>query len=317
MDDGGYQRKETGRGHPPLRQWLWLFFALFVTLVPGIANAQTVNQYTTTTSGVIADNNCGAASQIVRTFTVPTSYIVADVDLGVLVTHTYRSDLRITLTSPQGTSVTVMTWSGNVQSGDNLNDRFDDEAAAAISTHNATGNDSTTATLPDYQHQYRPSNPLSVFDGQNAQGNWTLVVCDAVAVDSGTFQRADLFITDTKLTVTKTSSLIRDPVNDVSNPKAIPGALVRYCVLLTNSGGIAHTAIVMKDNPPIQTSYVPGSMRSGTSCAAATVVEDDDASGADESDPAGMSISGPTLTGTLSSLAAGASFAFTFDVLLN
>ena len=62
--------------------------------------AQTLTQYSNATTGAITDVNCGTAAQITRTFTVPTSAIIGDVDLGVLLTHTFRSDLRITLRSP-------------------------------------------------------------------------------------------------------------------------------------------------------------------------------------------------------------------------
>ena len=286
--------------------WLW---------APSV-QAQSTTQYSNTTTGTITDNNCGTAGQITRTFVVPISYIVADVDLGVLLSHTYRSDLRITLTSPVGTSVTVMTWSGNVQSGDNLNDRFDDEAAAAITTHNATANDSTTATLPNFAHQYRPSNPLSVFDGQNALGTWTMVLCDAVANDVGTFARADLFITSTRLTATKSNTLISDPINGTTNPKYMPGAVVRYCVLVTNEGGISHNNVSLADPLPTTLTFVPGSMRSGTNCNAATI-EDDNTTGADESDLIGMSFTGTTISGAQATLTAGSTIAFVFDVTVN
>lgn len=293
---------------------------LLSCVFPTLAHAQIVNQYSNTTTGAITDNNCGTAAQITRTFNVPTSYTVSDVNLGIFLSHTYRSDLRITLRSPAATTVTVMTWVGNVQSGDNLNDLFDDEAAAAIGSHNATVTDPLTPAPPPYSHSFRPSNPLSAFDGQNALGNWTLVVCDAVGSDVGTFTRADLYISQTKLAVTKTSSIVSDPVNLATNPKAIPGATIRYCMLVTNpsaAGTVPATNVAVSDALPANTTYVAGSLRSGTSCAGATTVEDDNAIGADETDPFGMSISGTTISGTAASLALGSSFALVFDALVN
>jgi hypothetical protein len=130
-----------------------LCVALFLMLWPALAQAQTVNQYTNTTSGAIVDStNC--ATTVTRTFTVSTSFLVSDVNLGVFLTHTYRSDLRISLTSPLGTTVNVMTNTGG--EGDNLNDLFDDEAAGPISGHNATVTDPTTAP-PPYSHSFEPS----------------------------------------------------------------------------------------------------------------------------------------------------------------
>jgi uncharacterized repeat protein (TIGR01451 family) len=290
-----------------------VLFALTAIACPAVA--QTVTQYSNTTSQAITDNNCGTAAQITRTFTVP-SFIVGDVDLGVLVSHTYRSDLRLTLRSPAGTTVTVMTWTGNVQSADNLNERFDDEATNLIANH-ANTNDSTTAILPNYEHQSRPSNPLSAFDGQNAGGMWTMVLCDGVASDVGTFLRADLFLTATSLTVAKTSSIVRDPVNITANPKAIPGATVRYCVLATNNGGATHSNVALNDPLPTGMTYAIGSLRSGTSCAGATAVEDEDATGADDTDGVSMSVSGSSIAGIQTTLAAGASVAFVFNATVN
>jgi uncharacterized repeat protein (TIGR01451 family) len=288
-------------------------------LNPSPASAQTVTQYTNTTTGLIIDNNCSASAQIARTFTVPTSYIVGDVNIGVFANHTYRSDLRITLRSPAGTTVTVMTWTGNVQSGDNLNDLFDDEAAAAIGTHNATAADPLTPVPPPYSHSFRPSNPLSAFDGQNAAGTWTMVICDVVAADTGQLRRTDLYITSTSLSVVKTSSTISDGVSS-ANPKSVPGAVTQYCLLVTNNGNTetaASTNVQAVDVVPANMTYVAGSLFSGTSCSTATTAEDDDAAGADESDPFGVSVTGSTVTGITASLAAGGTFAIVFRATVN
>jgi uncharacterized repeat protein (TIGR01451 family) len=304
----------------PDKKWLikaWLCLCMlpsFAWVAP--ASAQITTQYSNTTTGAITDNNCGTAAQITRTFTVPAG-IVGDVDIGVLASHTYRSDLRITLRSPAGPTVTVMTWTGNVQSGNNLNDRFNDEAANPITAHNATVDESVTPTLPNYLHQFRPSNPLSVFDGQNAGGLWTMVLCDGVGSDVGTFLRADLFITTTSLSVAKTSSVVSDPVNGITNQKAIPGAIIRYCILVTNNGGAAHSNVSLSDPVPVGMTYAVGSLRSGTTCAGATTVEDEDTIGADDTDTVSMSVTGITVSGSQASLAAGASVAFVFNAEMN
>lgn len=276
-----------------------------------------MNQYSNTTTGAITDVNCGTAGQITRIFTVPTSFIVGDVNLGVFLTHTYRSDLRITLQSPAGTTVAIMT--NTAGSGDNLNDLFDDEAATLISAHNGTVTDPVTPVPPPYSHSFRPTGLLSAFDGQNAAGTWTMIICDSVAQDVGNFSRADLYITSTSLSVVKTSSVISDPVN-LSNPIAVPGAVVSYCILMTNNGTAAtapSTNVVINDLLPANISYVAGSMLSGTTCAGAATPEDNDTVGTDESDPFGMSISGGTISGTAASLAAGGTFAMVFRVTLN
>jgi uncharacterized repeat protein (TIGR01451 family) len=284
------------------------------------AHGQVINQYSNATTGTISDVSCNTAAQITRTFTVPTSYIVGDVDLGVFLSHTYRSDLRITLRSPLGTTVTVMTWTGNVQSGDNLNDLFDDEAAAAIITHNATATDPLTPVPPPYSHSFRPSNPLSAFDGQNAAGTWTLVVCDAVAADTGTFRRADLYINQASLSASKSSTVISNPASLPGGPFAVPGATVRYCILLTNNslaGAVNANTVQFTDSLPAGTTFVPNSMLSGSTCSTAATAEDDDAVGPDDTDLFSMSYASGTVTGTTASLAPGATVAMVFLATVN
>ena len=53
----------------------------------------------------------------------------------------------------------------------------------------------------------------------------------AIAIHDFTFCQPS-----TALSVTKTSSVFSDPVNDVTNPKAIPGALMEYAILVQNTG---------------------------------------------------------------------------------
>jgi uncharacterized repeat protein (TIGR01451 family) len=117
-------------------------------------------------------------------------------------------------------------------------------------------------------------------------------------------------------TVSKISQVLSDGVS-TTNPKAIPGATVRYCITFSNTGASSMTSVSSVDNLPAAVSYVPGTMRSGSSCGAAATVEDDDASGTDESDPFGMNISGSTVTGTAVTLAGSSSFAMIFSVLVN
>jgi uncharacterized repeat protein (TIGR01451 family) len=121
---------------------------------------------------------------------------------------------------------------------------------------------------------------------------------------------------DTRLSVSKISSITADGVS-VTNPKAVPASTVRYCILVTNTGPGNSTAVSASDSLPAFVTYVAGSMRSGTACATAATVEDDNATGADESDPFGVSVTGSTITGVTASLAANATFAMAFDAVVN
>lgn len=184
----------TKRG---LSRALALAASLLAALLLGMpARAQVSNQYSNATGGAITDISCGTASALTRTFTVPTGYAITDVNIGIALLHTFRGDLIITLASPQGTSVTLMSATGG--SGDNLSDLFDDSALLGIASHPSLLADSTAA-VPPYSHSYRPQNALSAFNGQNSAGTWTLTICDDGAQDVGTFTRADLYITGTAL----------------------------------------------------------------------------------------------------------------------
>ena len=92
---------------------------------------------------------------------------------------------------------------------------------------------------------------------------------------------------------------------------------MRYCLLVTNSGSATATGVSVSDPLPAATTVIPGSLRSGTNCAAATTVEDDDAVGGDESDPFGAAIAGTTVSANAATLAPAAAMAVTFDATIN
>ena len=162
-----------------------------VCLSAGLSRAQ--GSYTTTQT--LAINNgtpCNAPS--VRTIEVLDDFTVADVDLGLLITHSWRGDVRVDLVSPQGTRVRVLTTDTTAASQDNYNILLDDEATDLVRTGSHTTSDGTVA--PPFENKVRPNNALSAFDGQGSLGTWQLEICDAFpTADNGTFQLADLRLT--------------------------------------------------------------------------------------------------------------------------
>ncbi|MEY4395791.1 MAG: hypothetical protein RL595_3040, partial [Planctomycetota bacterium] len=85
----------------------------------------------------------------------------------------YDSDLVITLKSPTGQTATLSNRRGG--SGDNFTSTwFNDEAATAISAGKAP-----------FTGSFRPETALSIFDGKNAKGTWTLSVTDKASLDVG------------------------------------------------------------------------------------------------------------------------------------
>ncbi len=96
------------------------------------------------------------------------------------------------------------------------------------------------------------------------------------------------------LTATKTSRVVSDPVNGTTDPKAIPGAVVEYCIAVTNGGGADASSVAISDPLPSATAYlssfgvkVNGTVSSGT-CNADGAIAGAEASG--------------TVTGTIPSI---------------
>lgn len=119
------------------------------------------------------------------------------------------------------------------------------------------------------------------------------------------------------LSVTKTSAPISDPVNGASNPKALPGAVVRYCITIANAGPATASQVTATDAIPTSLFYVPGSMRSGGSCTTATTVEDDDASDTSEGDGITGFVSGTTVNFTTATIANAQTVALTFNAIID
>lgn len=245
-------------------------------------------------------NMTSQASLTTTTITLPTAvpglqFRIFDVDFNAA-----QFADRVTVTgSFGGTSVTPTLTNGiaNLVTG---NTAIGDATSADAS---ADGNVVVTFTAPvdtiviAYgNHTTAPANP-----GNQAITLHDITFCNPQAA----------------VTVNKTSSIVSDPVNGTTDAKFIPGAIVRYCILATNAGSATTTAIAITDSLPANVTYVPGSMTSATGCSGAGTAEDDNASGADESDPFGMQISGATIGGTTASLGPSAAFAMRFDATVN
>lgn len=106
-------------------------------------------------SVAIPDNN---SNGIVSTIEVADDVQIFAVTADVNISHTWIGDLRVVLTSPAGTEVVLHNRDGG--SADNIVKSWD----------------------------------LSAFDGENAQGTWSLTVDDNAAADTGTLNNWGLVI---------------------------------------------------------------------------------------------------------------------------
>jgi len=127
-------------------------------------------------TGAIPDNNCDATNE----FTVVVSGIgvlggTNSFDEAVLnITHTWDSDLDITLIAPDMTAVILSDDNGG--SADNYTDtHFRADASTDI-----------TVGVAPFTGNFLPEQNLSAFDGVNADGTWILRVCDDAGGDTGT-----------------------------------------------------------------------------------------------------------------------------------
>ncbi len=109
---------------------------------------------------------------------------ILDLDVRINLTHTFVSDLRISLVGPNGVEVMLVDRRGG--SGDNfgtvdgngapvLFSVFDDEGPLAIAS----------AVAPFIAGNYAPEGSLGFFDGLSGAGNWTLKINDTTALNSG------------------------------------------------------------------------------------------------------------------------------------
>lgn len=127
----------------------------------------------------------------------------------------------------------------------------------------------------------------------------------------------DFTVSTASLTVTKLSRVVRDNLNgpgtsaDASNPKAVPGATVEYCIVVANTGSQTATNVAVSDDlslvPDVtfDGSYTPatdGTVVSGNTCTAGGGTG---------------SFSGNIVSGTLTDIAAGQTRTLVFRVTID
>lgn len=130
------------------------------------------------------------------------------------------------------------------------------------------------------------------------------------AARDGSYADGDDYTVQTAtLAVTKSSRVVSDPFNNTTNPKLIPGAVVEYCIAIANSGSIAASSVVINDPVPGQLTYdsVTGIKLNGTVTGGTC-----NADGA-----TGGSYAAPNVSGTIATIAAGATRTLVFRATVN
>ncbi|HKO35584.1 MAG TPA: M6 family metalloprotease domain-containing protein [Pyrinomonadaceae bacterium] len=125
-------------------------------LADTVTPPQTLNPISTP-NRTIPDNNQAGISD---TITIVEAVTISSIKVGVDITHTYRGDLRVTLTTPWGTVVELHP-KGRGGNADDLKVTFDEAALPALAT----------------------------LRGRGTQGAWQLTVQDLASADTGRLNR--------------------------------------------------------------------------------------------------------------------------------
>lgn len=149
--------------------------------------------------------------------------------------------------------------------------------------------------------------------GANTAGKDTVFadiagVAGDVARDGSHSDNDDYTVQTATLAVTKTSRVISDPFNNTTNPKLIPGAVVEYCIAVSNTGGAAATSVVINDPVPGQLTFNAGTILLGGTVTSGTC---------DFNGTAGGSYAAPNVSGTIASIAAGTASTLVFRATVN
>ncbi|MEO1528788.1 MAG: proprotein convertase P-domain-containing protein [Planctomycetota bacterium] len=126
----------------------------------------------------IVDNTTATSTQTVSGY----SGTPADIDVIINGTHTFTGDVTFELQGPGGQTATLFQRRGG--GGDDfVMMRLDDEATTPISGGAAP-----------FTGSFIPETPLSVFDGIDPNGDWTLSVSDGAGGDTGVLDNWELVL---------------------------------------------------------------------------------------------------------------------------
>ena len=185
-----------------MKRYLHIALGVVLTALGASANASVITVSDTFSPVVVVD-----ASSATRTLLVGSGGAITDVDVFVDFTKcdspinsngdcvgtgfSFNGELGLAVTSPGGTVVNLVcngsncspdTYSGSTP-GARVGVTFDDEAATAVG-----GSSLVSGT-------FRPAELLSLFDGEDALGTWSITISDNVGADPASLNAWTLQIT--------------------------------------------------------------------------------------------------------------------------
>jgi subtilisin-like proprotein convertase family protein len=123
----------------------------------------------------------------VDTIVVAESFQVGDVNIDLGITHTWIGDLDVEI---EHGGALVRVWDQRCGSWDNINATADDEGTESLCSAISLGPIDSVFFSPEVAGL----GPLSVFDGMDAAGDWTIYVYDNVGGDDGTLDQWSVHI---------------------------------------------------------------------------------------------------------------------------
>lgn len=145
--------------------------------------------YHNNSSASINETSTPCTSPLELSFNVSGTYTIAEVEIGINLSHTNRGDLQMELESPEGTIVSLASNAGGTYN--NYDIYVSDNNSNSIG-----GSSDDNISSPYYDRLVVPAGSMSDFDGENSQGVWILRICDSQSGNSGSFNRAKLVISD-------------------------------------------------------------------------------------------------------------------------
>lgn len=168
-------------------RWIFSFLSVLWVLNPSVL-AGTTFHYGVDFDLPILDKQGPGGSMTEALIPVPDHLTICDLDVGINLTHTNVFDLQIFVQSPDGARLCLNRYDFKnefFKGADYVQTIFDDEAEIPIEQG-----------IAPFTGRFRPKagNFLSVFDGRDAYGVWSLKIYDMWYWDTGSLESAELII---------------------------------------------------------------------------------------------------------------------------
>ncbi len=185
-------------------------------------------------------------------------------------THTFAADLDITLTSPNGTVVTLTTDNGagndNVFAGTLWDDDANPAGQVPYTTNNGLVTDQAYVNLT-LASPLVAEESMGAFMGESGNGNWTITISDDLGGDGGDLNNWALDIVTCNCAQADLSVTLVDTPDPVS-----AGTNLSYLATVTNNGPTAADGVSLTLPLPAGTSFVSATPSAGGVCNAASPV---------------------------------------------